>query len=130
MKKPLLEALKDRPLLGDGAMGTQLMIAGLEQGNCGELWNLTQPQKVLGIQQRVERPRRADSPPVRLTSLSAIHAPRTDGSPSRTPMPSGPLVSYTRSGGSPSERAISRMGTRIPREPSRYTLVEFGKASP
>ena len=31
MKKPLLEALKDRPLLGDGAMGTQLMIAGLEQ---------------------------------------------------------------------------------------------------
>ena len=31
----LLEAVKQRPLLGDGAMGTQLMIAGLEQGNCG-----------------------------------------------------------------------------------------------
>jgi 5-methyltetrahydrofolate--homocysteine methyltransferase len=33
-------------------MGTQLMFAGLEQGNCGELWNLTQPEKVLGIQRR------------------------------------------------------------------------------
>src|ERR1700749_957004 len=52
MKKPLLEALRDRPLLGDGAMGTQLMFAGLEQGNCGEEWNLTHPERVLGIQQR------------------------------------------------------------------------------
>jgi 5-methyltetrahydrofolate--homocysteine methyltransferase len=52
MKKPLLEALKERPLLGDGAMGTQLMIAGLEQGACGELWNLTHPDRVLGIQRR------------------------------------------------------------------------------
>ena len=50
MKKPLLEAIKERPLLGDGAMGTQLMIAGLEQGNCGEEWNLTHPEKVLAIQ--------------------------------------------------------------------------------
>jgi 5-methyltetrahydrofolate--homocysteine methyltransferase len=33
-------------------MGTQLMIAGLEQGNCGEAWNLTHPEKVLAIQQR------------------------------------------------------------------------------
>jgi len=52
MKKPLLEAIKDRPLLGDGAMGTQLMIAGLEQGNCGELWNIEHPDRVLGIQRR------------------------------------------------------------------------------
>jgi 5-methyltetrahydrofolate--homocysteine methyltransferase len=52
MKKPLLEALKQRPLLGDGAMGTQLMFAGLEQGNCGEEWNLTHPEKVLAIQRR------------------------------------------------------------------------------
>jgi methionine synthase I (cobalamin-dependent) len=28
--KPLLDVLKERPLLGDGAMGTQLMLAGLE----------------------------------------------------------------------------------------------------
>src|SRR5215475_5732638 len=50
MKKPLLEALKERPFLSDGAMGTQLMIAGLEQGSCGEEWNLTHPEKVLSIQ--------------------------------------------------------------------------------
>jgi 5-methyltetrahydrofolate--homocysteine methyltransferase len=48
----LLEALKLRPLLGDGAMGTQLMLAGLEQGNCGEQWNLTHPERVLAIQRR------------------------------------------------------------------------------
>jgi 5-methyltetrahydrofolate--homocysteine methyltransferase len=52
MKPPLLEAIKQRPLLGDGAMGTQLMFAGLVQGNCGEEWNLTHPEKVLGIQKR------------------------------------------------------------------------------
>src|SRR5580765_8273532 len=52
MTKTLLEALKERPLLGDGAMGTQLMIAGLAQGNCGEEWNLTHPEKVLAIQRR------------------------------------------------------------------------------
>jgi 5-methyltetrahydrofolate--homocysteine methyltransferase len=33
-------------------MGTQLMFAGLEQGSCGEAWNLTQPERVLGIQRR------------------------------------------------------------------------------
>jgi len=52
MKKPLLEAIKERPQLGDGAMGTQLMLAGLEQGNCGEAWNLTHPERVLAIQRR------------------------------------------------------------------------------
>ena len=52
MKEPLLERIKERPLLGDGAMGTQLMLAGLEQGGCGEAWNLTQPAKVLAIQRR------------------------------------------------------------------------------
>ena len=33
-------------------MGTQLMLAGLEQGGCGEMWNLTHPERVLAIQQR------------------------------------------------------------------------------
>src|SRR5437667_5290972 len=51
-KTPLLEAIRERPLLGDGAMGTQLMLAGLEQGNCGEAWNLTHPDRVLAIQRR------------------------------------------------------------------------------
>jgi 5-methyltetrahydrofolate--homocysteine methyltransferase len=50
MRKPLLDAIKDGPLLGDGAMGTQLMLAGLEQGGCGEAWNLTRPERVLAIQ--------------------------------------------------------------------------------
>jgi 5-methyltetrahydrofolate--homocysteine methyltransferase len=52
LKKTLLDAIKERPLLGDGAMGTQLMIAGLEQGNSGELWNLVHPERVLAIQRR------------------------------------------------------------------------------
>jgi 5-methyltetrahydrofolate--homocysteine methyltransferase len=52
MNKPLLEALKVRPLVGDGAMGTQLMLAGLEQGGCGEAWNIKHPERVLAIQRR------------------------------------------------------------------------------
>jgi 5-methyltetrahydrofolate--homocysteine methyltransferase len=52
MKKLLQEACLERPLLGDGAMGTQLMIAGLAQGNCGEAWNLNHPDRVLAIQRR------------------------------------------------------------------------------
>jgi 5-methyltetrahydrofolate--homocysteine methyltransferase len=51
-KSRLLDALADRPLLADGAMGTQLMLAGLEQGNCGEAWNISHPEKVLAIQRR------------------------------------------------------------------------------
>jgi 5-methyltetrahydrofolate--homocysteine methyltransferase len=52
MKKLLQDAIRERTLLGDGAMGTQLMFAGLEQGNCGEAWNLTHPERVLAIQRR------------------------------------------------------------------------------
>src|SRR5437867_2530538 len=52
MKKPLREALTERRLVCDGAMGTQLMLAGLEQGGCGEHWNLTHPDRVLAIQRR------------------------------------------------------------------------------
>ncbi len=53
MTRPsLLEALKSRVLLGDGAMGTQLQDAGLESGHCGEAWNLDHPDRVVGIQRR------------------------------------------------------------------------------
>jgi len=52
MNELLHEVIRTRTLLGDGAMGTQLMIAGLEQGNCGEAWNLTEPARVLAIQRR------------------------------------------------------------------------------
>ena len=50
--KLLHEVARERVLVGDGAMGTQLMLAGLEQGSCGEAWNLTHPERVLAIQKR------------------------------------------------------------------------------
>ncbi len=46
----LIEALAERPLLSDGAMGTQLQQSGLEPGGCGEAWNLDRPEEVLRIQ--------------------------------------------------------------------------------
>jgi 5-methyltetrahydrofolate--homocysteine methyltransferase len=52
MKQSLLEALQTRRLVCDGAMGTQLMLAGLESGSCGEAWNLSHPERVLAIQRR------------------------------------------------------------------------------
>ena len=40
-----LQALySGRVLLMDGAMGTELQRAGLQPGECGELWNLTHPE--------------------------------------------------------------------------------------
>lgn len=50
MKKSLLETLRERRLVCDGAMGTQLMLAGLANGDCGEAWNLAHPERVLKIQ--------------------------------------------------------------------------------
>jgi len=52
MTNRLLERITAGPLLGDGAMGTQLMLSGLDQGGCGEAWNLTHPERVLAIQRR------------------------------------------------------------------------------
>ena len=46
----LLDAIKERVLIGDGAMGTQLQYAGLEPGGCGEAWNVECPEKVVAIQ--------------------------------------------------------------------------------
>jgi len=49
--RSLLVAIKEMaPLIGDGAMGTELQKAGLEPGGCGDEWNLTQPERVLHIQ--------------------------------------------------------------------------------
>ena len=51
MSRPtLLEIIATRPLLIDGAMGTQLQLAGLEPGACGEAWNIDAPERVLAIQ--------------------------------------------------------------------------------
>lgn len=52
MNTSLQKALTERRLVCDGAMGTQLMLAGLEQGGCGEFWNLSHPERVLEIQRR------------------------------------------------------------------------------
>ena len=52
MKKLLQEIVRDRRLVCDGAMGTQLMLAGLEAGGCGEYWNISHPGRVLEIQRR------------------------------------------------------------------------------
>jgi 5-methyltetrahydrofolate--homocysteine methyltransferase len=47
--RSLLAAARSRPVLADGAMGTQLQEAGLEGGGCGELWNVEQPDRVAAI---------------------------------------------------------------------------------
>ena len=52
MKKLLHIAAREQRFVCDGAMGTQLMLAGLESGGCGELWNLTHPERILEIQRR------------------------------------------------------------------------------
>jgi 5-methyltetrahydrofolate--homocysteine methyltransferase len=45
-----LEALRSgRPIVMDGAMGTELLRAGLPQGQLGELWNIMHPDKVADI---------------------------------------------------------------------------------
>jgi len=49
--KKLLDELRKRVLLSDGAMGTQLQLAGLESGHCGEAWNIDHPDRILKIQQ-------------------------------------------------------------------------------
>jgi 5-methyltetrahydrofolate--homocysteine methyltransferase len=45
----LLELVRTRVLVGDGAMGTQLQAAGLPLGQGGESWNLDHPDRVEAI---------------------------------------------------------------------------------
>jgi len=52
MKKLLQDVVRERRLVCDGAMGTQLMLAGLEAGGCGEYWNILHPERVLEIQRK------------------------------------------------------------------------------
>jgi 5-methyltetrahydrofolate--homocysteine methyltransferase len=50
MSRFFLDALRSsRVLLMDGAMGTELLRAGLKPDECGELWNLTHPERVQAI---------------------------------------------------------------------------------
>jgi len=46
----LLDILKKRTLVVDGAMGTQLFAAGLDPGGCAEEWNVSHPDVVQHIQ--------------------------------------------------------------------------------
>ena len=50
--KNLLSELSRRPLLCDGAMGTQLIAAGLAPGDCGMLWCIEKPEAVEGVHRR------------------------------------------------------------------------------
>ncbi|MBI5689545.1 MAG: homocysteine S-methyltransferase family protein [Verrucomicrobia bacterium] len=52
MKASLLDELSRRPLLGDGATGTQLQSMGLAPGACGERWNLDHPDRVRELHRR------------------------------------------------------------------------------
>jgi 5-methyltetrahydrofolate--homocysteine methyltransferase len=45
----LLDAIRHRVLLADGAMGTQLQRAGLPSGGSGEAWNLDHADRILAI---------------------------------------------------------------------------------
>ena len=46
MKKNILDVLKDTVIVGDGAMGSELMKRGLVPGECPELWNTEHPDRV------------------------------------------------------------------------------------
>lgn len=50
--KNLLTELASRPLLCDGAMGTQLIAAGLAPGDCGMLWNVMRPEAIESVHRR------------------------------------------------------------------------------
>jgi 5-methyltetrahydrofolate--homocysteine methyltransferase len=49
MRENIVAAAKSRILVGDGAMGTELMKRGLAPGACPELWNADEPAKVLDV---------------------------------------------------------------------------------
>lgn len=51
MRKSLKQILLDesKPLLCDGAMGTQLIARGLRMGSCAEQWNIERPDDVRAI---------------------------------------------------------------------------------
>ncbi|MBI5395909.1 MAG: homocysteine S-methyltransferase family protein, partial [Verrucomicrobia bacterium] len=50
--KNLLSELSQRPLLCDGAMGTQLIAEGLAPGDCGMLWNVMRPETIESVHRR------------------------------------------------------------------------------
>ena len=53
---------QDGPVLLDGAMGTMLQEAGLDDGGAGELWNVERPDEIAAIHERTCRPVPGSSP--------------------------------------------------------------------
>jgi len=50
MSEAFRERLQEaRPLVADGAMGTMLQAKGLAAGDAPEVWNLTQPEHIMGV---------------------------------------------------------------------------------
>jgi 5-methyltetrahydrofolate--homocysteine methyltransferase len=52
MPASLLDIIKKKVMLLDGAMGTELMRAGLGRGECPEAWNVDRPEAVKDIERR------------------------------------------------------------------------------
>ncbi len=52
MERSLLDLAKERTVLLDGGLGTELMARGLPQGSCPESWNLEHPEIVEDIHRR------------------------------------------------------------------------------
>lgn len=90
-------------------MGTQLMLAGLESGDCGEFWNLTHPDRVLAIQKRY------------VEAGADCLITNTFG---------GSRIMLTRHGHADDLRAINQAGVRIAREAlgdrEGYVLGDIG----
>lgn len=51
-RKRLLDVVKERVIVCDGGMGTQLIEAGLEPGACGVIWNVEHPDAVEQVHRR------------------------------------------------------------------------------
>lgn len=49
VKTSILQLIKERLVIFDGAMGTQLIERGLQKGECPELWNIERPDDVRAI---------------------------------------------------------------------------------
>ena len=49
MREAAIDALRNRLLVADGAIGTELQRRGLEPGACAEAWNIEHPDQVEGI---------------------------------------------------------------------------------
>lgn len=60
-----------RVLLMDGAMGTELLRAGLQTGECGEYWNFQHPERVHAIQEAYAQ---AGARVLLTNTFQAIHA--------------------------------------------------------